>query len=388
MTEKIIDFPERRAIREEAGAWLIKLDRDEQLGAVELSRLHEWLARGAVHREELSNLARLWDKMNVLTELAVPLGTPEQLTRRSLSKFTGGSLFRFWRLAGVATVLVVGLMFSMLSMFRPDPIVATNGLYATAVGQQQTVKLADGSVVVLNTDSQIGVAFTDGARNIRLLQGEAYFTVAKDANHPFRVFAANGRVQAIGTEFSVYLKDKAVSVTVTEGRVALAAFEQRRQNELTVRAMQLDDGPTSTPEGAPGGSGAIAQIDDSYFKVVTALDAGQTASILATTDEEIEGAQRDAGVENVGSIELERRLSWRDGFLTFSGDPLEDVVREISRYTTVAIAISDPELRTIKIGGRFPVGETDAMFVALETNFGIEVTRMSHDRVLLSMRKN
>ncbi len=387
MTEKIIDFPERRAIQEEAGAWLIKLDGDEPLSAVELSRLREWLARGAAHREELSNLACLWDKMNVLTELTVPLGKPEQSTRRSLFKGTGGSLFRSWRLAGIATVLIVGLTIGMFSILSPNPIVETNGLYATAVGQQQTVKLADGSVVVLNTDSQINVAFADGARNIRLLQGEAYFTVAKDASHPFRVFAANGRVQAIGTEFSVYLKDKAVSVTVTEGRVALAAFEQRRLNELTVRATQLDDGPTSIPKGAAVGSGAIAQIDDSYFKVVTALNAGQSASIPAATEDEVVGVQRDAGIETVGSSELERRLSWRDGFLTFTGDPLEDVVREISRYTTVSIEVADPELRAIKIGGRFPVGETEAMFVALETNFGIEVTRMSHDRVLLSMTR-
>ena len=70
--------------------------------------------------------------------------------------------------------------------------------------------------------------------------------------------------------------------------------------------------------------------------------------------------------------------------LTFAGDPLVVVVDEISRYTTVSIEITDPVVRATRIGGRFPIGETDAMFDALEANFGLQVTRLSHDRVLVS----
>ena len=81
---------------------------------------------------------------------------------------------------------------------------------------------------------------------------------------------------------------------------------------------------------------------------------------------------------------MEKRLSWREGMLTFSGDPLEVVVEEISRYTTISIEFTDPAVKATRIGGRFPIGETDAMFDALEANFGLRVTRLSHDRVLLS----
>ncbi len=81
---------------------------------------------------------------------------------------------------------------------------------------------------------------------------------------------------------------------------------------------------------------------------------------------------------------MAKRLSWREGVLTFAGDPLEVVVEEISRYTTVSIEFSDPAVRAIRIGGRFPIGETDAMFAALEANFGLRVTRLSHDRVMVS----
>ena len=67
--------------------------------------------------------------------------------------------------------------------------------------------------------------------------------------------------------------------------------------------------------------------------------------------------------------------------MTFAGDPLEQVVAEISRYTTVTVVIPDPEVRAIRIGGRIAVGETDGMIAALETNFGLRVTRIGQDRI-------
>ena len=103
-----------------------------------------------------------------------------------------------------------------------DPITAANGLYATAVGQQTTTVLPDGSQIILNTNSQIRVKYGDQYRQVHLLQGEALFTVAKNSSRPFRVYAGSGQIQAIGTAFSVYLKGPVVQVTVTEGRVALA----------------------------------------------------------------------------------------------------------------------------------------------------------------------
>jgi len=68
----------------------------------------------------------------------------------------------------------------------------------------------------------------------------------------------------------------------------------------------------------------------------------------------------------------------------FSGDRLEDVVKEVSRYTTVSIEIPDPAIRSMRIGGRFPVGETEVMLAALEANFNLRVTRLGYNRVVLS----
>ncbi len=85
MSENIVEFPDRKAIEEEAAAWLIKLDGDGAPSAAELTSLREWLERSPVHREQIGILADIWGKMNVLTELAVPLGHAEGPANRSWS---------------------------------------------------------------------------------------------------------------------------------------------------------------------------------------------------------------------------------------------------------------------------------------------------------------
>jgi len=216
-------------------------------------------------------------------------------------------------------------------------------LYTTAVGQQKTSVLADGSHVVLNTNSQIKVDYGGGYRNVYLLQGEALFTVAKDAARPFRVYAGTGRIEALGTAFSVYLNGSDVSVAVTEGRVSLASMKES----------------------------------------LGTLDAGQLANIHSSVEAAAEGVSTLETIP-LAPEALSQRLAWREGTLMFSGETLEEVARQFSRYTTVSIEIPDPAVRSMRIGGRFPAGETDAMLAALETNFHLRVTRPGHNRVIIS----
>ena len=92
----------------------------------------------------------------------------------------------------------------------------------TAVGEQRTVTLPDGSSVELNTASQVAIRYTARTRAVQLTRGEAHFTVASDRSRPFSVHAAGRVVTAVGTAFTVQLRRDAVEVTVAEGRVRLA----------------------------------------------------------------------------------------------------------------------------------------------------------------------
>ena len=342
----IVELPERKQLAREAAEWLIRLDADTPPSQEELRALGEWLHRSPAHREELESMAVLWGRMNMLTELAVPLGHAGRAMPMRQPP---------WRRAGVllsamaAMVIVIGVMIARSR--APDPMFETNGLYATAVGQQSIRNLADGSQVMLNTNSQIKVEYGQTSRNVYLLQGEALFTVAKNPQRPFRVYAGSGLIEAVGTAFSVYLQGTQVDVAVTEGRVMLAA----------------------------------ANVDAASLQSLGVVSAGEVATIRSpVADSPGESVAVLQELEPIPPQALAQRLAWRSGVLMFSGETLENVVKELGRYTTVSIEIPDETIRSMRVGGRFPVGETESMLAALESNFNLRVIRVSHNRVVLA----
>ena len=103
-----------------------------------------------------------------------------------------------------------------------------------------------------------------------------------------------------------------------------------------------------------------------------------------------EGARFDASQETLAELddkELARQLAWREGQLVFERDPLSQVVAEISRYTMVRIDIVEPALGQMLVGGRFPVGELEALFEVLELGFGVQVAYLDEQHVELSLTK-
>jgi len=89
------------------------------------------------------------------------------------------------------------------------------------------VRLPDGSVVTLNTDSLIEVQYTQTERTILLLRGEGHFEVAANEARPFLVCAGDQVVRAVGTAFNVELSATSdVEITVTEGTVTIGTMLQ------------------------------------------------------------------------------------------------------------------------------------------------------------------
>jgi transmembrane sensor len=365
--ENIVAFPDRNAVREEAASWLVKLDGDAEPAPEQLASLNDWLARSPVHRQELHSLAATWNRMNVLTELSVPLGRMETSGKTAHAHGWGGGI-RLW--AVLSPLLLCVMVYAVIVGLPGERYQESSGTYATTVGERREALLADGSVILLNTNSEASVDYSSGFRDIRLVRGEAEFRVAKNPDRPFRVYAGNERVQAVGTAFTVHLQDGKVDVMVTEGSVALA-----RRSEAP----------------APSAGAVEGAVDPStaYIETLGALKAGQSARMSAADEV---GRSLLAALDAIEVLEapddIARKLSWREGLLVFKGDPLEDVVREVSRYTTITIEIANAQVGAIRIGGQFPVGETDAMLEVFEDNFGLTVTRLSADRVLISAAMN
>ena len=111
---------------------------------------------------------------------------------------------------------------------------------------------------------------------------------------------------------------------------------------------------------------------------LTTLDAGQNAEY---------GNDAIHMVQTVKPEIIERKMSWQEGMLNFKGETLVEVIEEISRYSTTEIIISDPEIRNIRIGGYFKVGEIDALLVTLQDSFSIDVVRVNDNLIYLNGTK-
>ena len=224
----------------------------------------------------------------------------------------------------------------------PQPSVRQS--YATAIGAQKKFTLADGSVVALNTNSQIDVELLGNRRDIHLVHGEAYFEVVHDKTRPFTVYANQYVVRDIGTAFAVHLLDKGlVNVRVTKGSVEIAA---------------------------PGPDGRGSDDVKSLGVVVAGRD--------------VVFGQKVERAEVVSDAELSRKLAWRQGQLIYSGQPLAEVLADISRYSDIEIEIADPALRDLPVGGSFSANQTDAIIAALENNFGVHAEWLDARHVRLT----
>ena len=126
MTENTYDFPDRRIIEEEAGERLIRLDGDTQLTDDQINSLREWLDRSPLHREELSNLLSFYNKMNMLTELSVPLGRlPVDKVKPSTTlprRLNTPVIFFNRKVIGFSiAAVIIGLVIILLPSIQHDP---------------------------------------------------------------------------------------------------------------------------------------------------------------------------------------------------------------------------------------------------------------------------
>ena len=226
------------------------------------------------------------------------------------------------------------------------------GEYMTGTGEQHTIPLADGSKIILNTRSRLRVRFTQHGRDIELLEGEALFSVAKDTNRPFRVHVRHTIVEALGTQFSIYLGNSGTKIAVTQGRVRV--FENLNPTPVIV-----------DPNG-------LVWTDTATFPFYQPLEgpvvsAGQEASV----DTPDRFADFEVQTRRVGLEELERRLAWVNGSLFFSGETLGEAVEEFNRYNYRKLKVTDPTISQIRLGGKFETTNLDSFVQALKQVYGI-----------------
>jgi transmembrane sensor len=302
---------DQTAISEQAAAWFVRM-RAENVTAEERMHFQIWYQANPAHRQAYAETAAFWDDAD-FTQILGTSALPAQASRRfSSNRFTKPLL------ALAACLALIAIIYRpTLSCWQAD--------YCTSVGEIKTVQLADGSQVTLNSASAISANFNNGMRQIQLEQGEAFFDVQHDPQHPFLVDAHFSNTRVLGTRFVVKEDSDIDSVTVVSGIVEVS---RDRRNP------------------------AILKVNDSI-----------------TVD-----ADRSSEIHHVAAGNA---ISWLKGNAAFDNAPLNEVIAEIGRYRRGSLLIKNEALKDLKVSGRFDITDTDKALESLQQTLPIKIYRLS-----------
>jgi transmembrane sensor len=311
-----------RRARAEAAAWLARLHGNQRTAAVERG-WRQWMSEHPSHVTAWELATDTWCESG-----NVPGVPPSRVLRPTA---VGRQMRRYCSFA--AAVVVCLLVASLVVLYL------TRQSITTALGEQRTLNLADGTRVELNTNTRLSVRFDDRVRTVILSSGEAYFNVAHE-RRPFVVKAGTRKVIALGTAFLVRCEgaaDDALTVTLIEGRVAVAPVE------------------------APN---VMSVSTDTSLALLSAGKRLRVARHALTT---------------IDTPSINQETAWMRGQLIFENTPLREAASEFNRYNTVKIQIASQQAEQILVGGIFRIGDA--------ASFATVVAEAHHLRVIVRDRQ-
>ena len=321
-------------VQAEAAAWIARLQAAANARDVERG-LAEWLKASPEHAAAFEEATDIWEGLG---------GVPTAVLLKSRSAPPARAPTPRWpSLVTAATACAAALLFLGIVAFQ----FFDDGI-ATGVGEQRTLALADGSRVVLNTDSRIVVEPWGDVREIKLERGEVLFEVARDPSKPFVVVAGRKKVVAIGTAFVVRRLARPggddVSVTLIEGKVAVADIDVAAHEIEQVRAAHMLE---------PG------------QRLVTAMATPSGATI--------------------DQPRIDAVVAWKRGEVVLEDTPLRDAIAEMNRYSPISLSFEGAAESDYAVSGVFRTGDTEAFARAVADIYGLQIAR-EHNKLMLSAK--
>jgi transmembrane sensor len=335
------------SITEQASAWWVLLNHGDAT-PTDHHAFGEWVARSPERVEAYLQTARLtralqsrdlqWPDTPVDTLIreakSAPGGVIDLSTRHTRRASIQFSALPWTRRAIVAGVVALAAGAAGWSFLSPDH-------YATAIGEQRSVVLSDGTVVTLNTSSEIEVRMARNHRSVDLISGEALFEVARDPARPFDVAAGKTTVRAVGTQFNIDRRPSTITVTVVEGKVAVFTGND----------------PGTPPDVEKSGNLPLA--------------AGEQLIVAPNT------------IPHAVRVDPAKATVWTRRKLVFEHRPLGEVADELNRYNRERIDIESPQLRNQEITGVFEANNPESFTTFLATIPGVVVERTGDKRVVV-----
>ena len=175
-------------------------------------------------------------------------------------------------------------------------------IVSTPKGGQYQIELPDGTQVWLNAASSLRfpTSFTGKERRVEIMNGEAYFEVAKNKKMPFIVRLNSAEIQVLGTHFNVmaYAEEATVKTTLLEGSIKFV----QQQRGLLLR---------------PG--------------------------------EQIQ-LSKDGSTKIESDVDTDQVVAWKNGLFQFDNSDIETVMRQLSRWYDVSVVYSNTNIKHLFVG--------------------------------------
>ena len=312
----------------QAEAWMARLMAPDCTPA-DRAAFEDWLAQSPRHIEA-------WLEVERVQALSAQLQSDEMVraAARAVRRTPAITARRAWIPAAAAAMLVVAVA-AIWWRYEPESTVVPQH-YATAMGEQSEVTLADGTVVLLDTGTQLTAMFDPRERLVELAKGRAQFVVGHDEQRPFRVKAGPSTVRDIGTTFQVAHRDGAVDVGLLEGRVDVSAKGDRN---------------------------------------IATLSPGEQVRVDA-----------NGRIGPKAPLDVTSARAWPQGDLVFRERRLDELLIEMNRYSKQQVRLADPALGGLVVSGVFHAGDQDALVAVLERGWSLRAERRGADEIVLHRR--
>lgn len=315
----------------QAAWWVARLDAPD-CDADGRSAFEDWLAESPRHIEAWVRADAIHSAAAGLAEDDLLRAAARKARREGPRVFSSRPGLRAWGWAAAASLAVVaGVLVWRVQPDAPAP----EQQYATSVGEQRTIELADGTTLLLDTGSAVKVRLHGRHREVDVDVGRVQLHVGDDPR-PFLVHAGGTVIRDIGTTFQVSRDGGTVNVGLVDGAVVVSATASAGRAE----SVQL----------APG----------------------QQVAVRAGT-----------GFEPVQTLDMAVAEGWTQGELVFKEQRLDALLAEANRYSDTKLTLADPALAEITISGVFRAGNQQALVSALERGWGLRAERLGEGEIRL-----
>lgn len=312
--------PETDRLLDEAIDLVIRLQAaPDNPVAIEMARA--WRARGPQHEH-------VWTQVTDVHGMSGKVLTDQAKAARRRGGAPSRRNFMLGGAVGIGA-LAAG------SLFGPAAILRARADYVTDKGEIRRVPLPDGSEATLGPDTAISIAFGEAKRDVALLQGMSFFTVARDPMRPFQV--ESGPIAAIAQQ---------------------GAFDM--SSDAGIVSVSVDAGEVET------------RIDKAAAPSL-ALAAGDWMSFDAAS-QLVERGRREPG--QIGS--------WRDRMILAEREPVAALVARIGRWVPGRIVIADPFIGAQRVSGLFDLSDPRRALEAVVLPAGGHVRQASSFLTVIS----